>query len=255
MATAAQAIEDSLAVLESVPDQPGIRTVAEVIGSAEVVVDAGTTGLDLAEAELGEVRQRVERTETPVLSARLTALSDNLRTLRAALAAANSTMTVEQQAALNVGTIEADGPKKPDLKGTAKGKELRQPNQRHLLDRINTRSKFRDKNTIVLPWVDVAADIDAIQEGRARWDSGTSRYTTPTGRSYAVKDNGTVFPEAGPGFVLLDRFEYQALQHYIQAGGDRVQAESAMRRNPRLTEPVRRRAFEVFKYHNSFRGE
>jgi hypothetical protein len=100
----------------------------------------------------------------------------------------------------------------------------------------------------------VTADLHAIREGRARWNTDTNRYELPNGRIYGVESNGTVFPVTGPGFVRLDRREYQALQHYIRARGDRQRAEAAMEYVPYLTEDVRRRAYEIFAHHKSYRG-
>lgn len=105
-----------------------------------------------------------------------------------------------------------------------------------------------------MPDVDVAADIEAIRQGQARWDRQTQRYELPNGRIYGVEGSGTVFPVTGPGMVRLGRGEYQALQHHIRAGGDRQRAEAAMARNPFVTEDDKRRAFEAFKNHKSYRG-
>ncbi|GLY31764.1 hypothetical protein Kisp02_51290 [Kineosporia sp. NBRC 101731] len=104
--------------------------------------------------------------------------------------------------------------------------------------------------------VDVSGDLRDIQEGRAPWNRSTSRYETPSGRTYGVEEpSGTVFPDSGPGLINLGRHEYHALKHYIQADGDRRKAEEAMTFFPALTDSVQRRAYEVFKHHKSFRGE
>lgn len=140
------------------------------------------------------------------------------------------------------------------MPGPAGSLELRLPNSRHNLNSISPSSPAKAENTVIMPGVDTAADMRAIQSGQAHWNPETQRYELPNGRIYGVKDNGTLFPVSGPGFERLTRGEYQALQHYIRAEGDIAAAERAMARNPFITEADKQRALEVFRHHNKFRG-
>lgn len=140
------------------------------------------------------------------------------------------------------------------MEGPAARLDVRRPSARHALNRIDSRASPKDLNTVAMPEVDVAADIEAIRRGQARWNRQTQRYELPNGRIYGVEGAGTVFPVSGPGLVRLSRGEYQALLHYIRAGGNRQRAETAMARNPFLTQDDKRRAFSVFQHHKSYQG-
>lgn len=128
---------------------------------------------------------------------------------------------------------------------------LKPPHPRHNLDSIRPKNPSKEVNTVVLPGTDVQKDLDDIAAGRATWDPNRQRYEV-NGRTYAVEPTGTVFPEAGPGLVQLNRAEYGALKEYIAAGGDIDKAKAAMARNPFLTEAAQERALEVFRHHKSY---
>jgi hypothetical protein len=106
----------------------------------------------------------------------------------------------------------------------------------------------------VLPGTDVAGDLAGISAGRGRWVEETSRYEI-NGRTYAVESTGTVFPEAGPGFVKLSRSEYKVLKQLIGSDGDFDAAQDALRRDPSISDADWPAALEVFKHHKSYKGE
>jgi hypothetical protein len=119
----------------------------------------------------------------------------------------------ELAAILGVGGPPSVPPRPAKIAGPAARWPLKPPNSsRHLLDRITRNSRKKAENTVMLPEVDVDADIRTIQEGHARWNSDSGRYETPSGRIYGVKPGGTMFPDSGPGLVRLNRLEYEALQ-------------------------------------------
>jgi hypothetical protein len=142
----------------------------------------------------------------------------------------------------------------PPIAGPAGSMDIRQPASRHNLNRIGGKSPAKTENTVVMPGVDAASDLRAIESGKARWNPDTQRYELPNGRIYGVEDNGTLFPVSGPGLEPLGRGEYQALQHFIRSDGDIAAAEAAMARNPFITESDKKRALEIFRHHNKFRG-
>ncbi|GIF19609.1 hypothetical protein BJ973_006654 [Actinoplanes tereljensis] len=121
------------------------------------------------------------------------------------------------------------------------------------LARIRPSNPTKDKNTVVLPGTDVAADLADISAGRGNWNAETNRYEV-NGRSYGVESTGTVFPVSGPGFVNLSRPEYKVLKQLIGADGDLDAAQAALRRDPSISAADWRSALEVFKHHKSYRG-
>ncbi|MFI7410357.1 hypothetical protein ACIBU0_17015 [Streptomyces sp. NPDC049627] len=79
---------------------------------------------------------------------------------------------------------------------------------------------------------EVARDIEEIAAGRANFNTSTSRYEVD-GRSYGVEENGTMFPDSGPGIVQLDRIEYAALKQVTRAKGD-LSAAPQLTRDPKF---------------------
>ncbi len=70
----------------------------------------------------------------------------------------------------------------------------------------------------------VNQDIAEIAAGRAKFDKDTNLYEI-NGRTYRVKDTGTVFPCSGTGLVELDRNEYTSTQEIARPRGmESVQA-------------------------------
>ena len=117
--------------------------------------------------------------------------------------------------------------------GTARGKALRPPNNRHFLSGVKS-GEVKDPSSVVLRGYEseVRQDIPQIAAGRATYDADIDRYRI-NGRSYGVESSGTVFPDSGVGIAKLDRNAYAALKEIAKAGGD----ESKLRvlsMNPRF---------------------
>jgi hypothetical protein len=146
----------------------------------------------------------------------------------------------------------ADEPRGP-VQGPAGKTPLKPPNKRHDLNNIRPNSPSKERNTVVLPGTDVAADLDDIAAGRATWNADRNCYEVD-GRSYGVEASGTVYPISGPGFVNLSRSEYKVLKQLIAAGGDIDAARAALRRDPSVSEAAWVAALEVFRHHKSYRG-
>lgn len=72
-------------------------------------------------------------------------------------------------------------------------------------------------NSVILPHVDVQADVDAINLGQAERVGSDFKIN---GRIYGVESNGTLFPRSGDGIIEMDRSSYGALQVMIQHTGD-----------------------------------
>ena len=103
-------------------------------------------------------------------------------------------------------------PASNDVKGPAAGKIIRLPNKRHTISGAKT-GEVKKESTLILKGYEksVAADTRAIAEGKAELLPDGNTYKI-NGRTYLVKDNGTVFPVDGPGFVQLNGIEYSAFQ-------------------------------------------
>ena len=76
----------------------------------------------------------------------------------------------------------------------------RWPARRHLLMSFSPRTWAKAQTTFILPEVDIRADIDAINAGRATYDRSRQQFTI-NGRVWQQEANGTLFPVVGDGFA------------------------------------------------------
>jgi hypothetical protein len=124
---------------------------------------------------------------------------------------------------------------------------IRPPNRsRHALDGINRRTRPDDRNSVVLPWVDMDRDTEQIRVGHAeRLPDNRFRIN---GRTYFVKGigQGTLVPEDGHGVVVLGRAEMRALITLVKYGGFAGQAERELQSDPNITEADIRSARRLF---------
>jgi hypothetical protein len=104
----------------------------------------------------------------------------------------------------------------PDqLRGPAKHGFKPPTESRHKLSRITGSSRTKKRNTVIMPWVDVDADLEAIRAGKAKFHSDKSLYEI-NDRFWGI-EKGKSFPASGDGFVTLTRPQYNALKSLIQA--------------------------------------
>jgi hypothetical protein len=95
---------------------------------------------------------------------------------------------------------------------TERQRILRIPERRHYAIRLSARSvRHTNENTVIMPWVDVPADRQAILDGLAQRDGNTF---TVHGRTYGWEPNGRLYPREGDGFHRLSRGAYRALSLY-----------------------------------------
>ncbi|WP_197740795.1 hypothetical protein [Tuwongella immobilis] len=83
----------------------------------------------------------------------------------------------------------------------------------------------KDLNTVIEPGVDVAADVEAINQGLAQ--RAGDRFIV-NGRTYGVHD-GTLYPISGPGLHQLDRGGFKALG-VLNKFGDSPRAAEIMQK-------------------------
>jgi len=87
---------------------------------------------------------------------------------------------------------------------------LRPPDGRHRATDASVRGKATSKNTVTLPSVDVSADVQAINQGRA---ARSDNMFEVNGRVYGVKEpTGQLYPVSGAGVFNLSRGAYKALR-------------------------------------------
>jgi len=101
------------------------------------------------------------------------------------------------------------------MSGSNPRRVYKRPNDRHFIARVTLSSAAKEVNTVIEPWVDVDADVSMINLGHA---ACVGNRCIVNGRTYQVKTNGTLFPIDGPGFRVLDRGAYKALQAYNAYG-------------------------------------
>lgn len=92
------------------------------------------------------------------------------------------------------------------------------PNKRHRIDRIGLASRKSQGtllNSVVESWVDMDADIAAINRGEGRRDG---EHFWIHERRYFVKQDGGSYPVAGPGVHQVSGGAYEALKLYNAYG-------------------------------------
>jgi hypothetical protein len=106
---------------------------------------------------------------------------------------------------------------------------------RHALNAIGKRSVIKRRNSVVLPEVDMVYETDLIRRGHAE-ALGNNRWRI-NDRVYVREEReaGTLFPESGPGIVLLTRNEYKALVTLARYNGFTEQAARELERTPDIS--------------------
>jgi hypothetical protein len=88
----------------------------------------------------------------------------------------------------------------------------RVPDRRHFLARVGRGTPPNtDVNTVIMPWVDVMADVEDIRAGRA---IRTGNRFVVNHRTYILEPGRRLFPRDGDGFYQLGRGAYRALALY-----------------------------------------
>jgi hypothetical protein len=98
-------------------------------------------------------------------------------------------------------------------------KRLLPPHPRHYVRRVTQRTRTKRANSVIESRIDVAADIAAINAGRAvrATVGGVVQYLV-NGRSYGVEPTGRAYPISGPGIHQLDRLSFKAIGVYNTFG-------------------------------------
>lgn len=149
-----------------------------------------------------------------------------------------------------------DAPPPPGVKGVRRVPPIppRPVNDRHVLMRLPKDSPSRGRNTIVLPEVDLAGDLRAIQRGGG-WYDASRREVWVNGRLYGQHDTGRLFPIRGDGFVELDRQTYRALVALREYNGVNPDSLYHLGKNPHITAEQRDRAIHIWRIREEAKRE
>ena len=115
---------------------------------------------------------------------------------------------------------------------------------RHQLARVRARTRIKQKNSLVLPGIDIAQDIDLINQGFGQ-HVGDSRDQI-NGRVYVVKPDGAAYPGSGEGVVSVGPFVMSLLRDMIAHVDDPEALEFLIQRNRRYTDDVVEEASLLF---------
>ena len=123
----------------------------------------------------------------------------------------------------------ANGGEQPELPASVTGTRQKpqvtvtMPHDRHFPGRLGRRIDARpgDKNTMIEPWVDVRADIDAINHGEAIVDQSKATAWINSrlyGFHTGTGSTGKLFPMWGRGLIPMDQKQIRALEKVITMG-------------------------------------
>lgn len=125
---------------------------------------------------------------------------------------------------------------------------------RHRLMRMPKNAPSKERNTIVLPEMDLGGDLDAIRRG-ACWYDASMRRVWVNGRLYGQHDTGQLFPMRGEGFVELDRQTYRALVTFREYNGVNDGSLHRISKNPHISNEQRDMAVRIWRIRERFKRE
>jgi len=97
-----------------------------------------------------------------------------------------------------------------------------------------------------MPWIDIRADIDAINAGEGFHDRGT-RQTWVNGRVYGMHGDGRTYPISGVGIINVSRGAYNALLIFRQYNGIDERAEFRISRERSIKAADRLEAIRIWR--------
>jgi len=94
-------------------------------------------------------------------------------------------------------------------------RRVRALHPRHRLASVTQKTRAKPMNSVIEPTVDVAADVAAINQGRAARQGDVFTFNE---RRYRLEPGGRVYPVDGPGVHQLPRGAFRALGVYNRFG-------------------------------------
>jgi len=111
---------------------------------------------------------------------------------------------------------------------------------------------IREENTLYEAWVDIDADIEAINRGDGAYDAATRRVIV-NGRTYGIHEDGATYPISGPGLIPVDRATTKALRILKQNGGLTGATQRRFAAEPSITREVQEAALRLWQMITSTR--
>jgi hypothetical protein len=105
-----------------------------------------------------------------------------------------------------------------------------------------------------MPWVDVDADMDAVNRGDGYFHAGT-RQTWINGRLYGMHDNGTTYPIQGEGIIPCGRETYRALIILRKYNGVNERSDREVTMSRSITEWDRHEAGRIWRLREEAEGD
>jgi hypothetical protein len=141
------------------------------------------------------------------------------------------------------------------VKGTRRAPEVPAtwPHARHGLLTFTASSWIRERNSLLEPWVDVWADLEAINAGEGIYDPSTRRIWIH-GRLYGMHEHGTTFPIEGEGIISVDRPTYKALMILRRYNGVNDRSEREITSDLSINEADRAEAVRIWRLREKAHG-
>jgi hypothetical protein len=98
--------------------------------------------------------------------------------------------------------------------------------------KITPSSRTYARNSVLAPGIDMAAEVDAINQGQAL-RLPNNRYSINS-RTWVDKGDGYTFPESGEQVWEFTAAQFTLLKVFIQDGGHSMRADTMIVNNPRL---------------------
>jgi hypothetical protein len=118
---------------------------------------------------------------------------------------------------------------------------------------MSSTSHRKVQNSLIEPWVDVQADIDAINAGDGFYDPATRRVWV-NGRLYGLHDSGTTFPIEGEGIIPVNRPTFKALTILRRYNGVNAHSEHEIARDPVVGATDRDQAIRIWRLREKALG-
>ncbi|MGM5629397.1 RHS repeat-associated core domain-containing protein [Apibacter raozihei] len=121
------------------------------------------------------------------------------------------------------------------------------PNEgRHKYSRIKQGGVTKAKNTVILPDIDIKADVEGIRKGQATRVGETFEINNRIYGAHA--DTGRLYPISGDGFVTLDSTTYKALGVYRKLGEKLPETKlNEILNNMGVSPEQKQQAFDLWK--------
>lgn len=146
--------------------------------------------------------------------------------------------------------LAKNDPRRPPahITGTRRAPDVTatRPHARHGLTSFTASHQPKEHNSLIWPWVDVRADIEAINAGEGIYDPATRRVWI-NGRLYGMHDDGRTYPMEGGGMIPVNRGAYRGLLIIQRYNGINERSKKELVMNDGLTDGDREEARRIWR--------